>query len=82
MGSRKAGRGLKKMLEVVRFILAEFGPKPSHGDPIRGQSYGFGTHDMCCVETEDMCCVETEDLCCLESPDMRSVESPDMCSVE
>ena len=43
MGSRGAGRGLKRFLEAVGFILAEFGPKPSHGDPIRDQNYGFGT---------------------------------------
>ncbi len=35
MGSRRAGRGLKRFLEAVGFILAEFEPKPSHGDPIR-----------------------------------------------
>ena len=70
MGSRRPGRGLKSFLEALRFILAEFEPKPSHGDPIRGQTYGFGTFDMCCVETEDMCRVEKEDMCCVESPDM------------
>ncbi len=62
--------GLKRFLEAVRFILAEFEPKPSRGDPIRGQNCGLGTHDMCCVETEDMCRVEKEDMCCVESPDM------------
>ena len=35
MGSRRAGRGLKRFLEAVGFILAEFEPKRSHGDPIR-----------------------------------------------
>ncbi len=34
-------------LEAVGFILAKFEPKRSHGDPIRGQNYGFGTYDMC-----------------------------------
>ena len=71
MGSRRAGRGFKRFLEAVGFILAKFEPKRSHGDPIRDQNYGLGTFDMCSVETEDMCCVE--------SPDMCSVESPDMC---
>ncbi len=47
MGSQRAGRGSKRFLETVRFILAEFEPKPSHGDPIRGQNYGFGACDMC-----------------------------------
>ncbi len=42
MGLRRAGRGLKRFLETVRFILAEFEPKPSHGDPIWGQSNGLG----------------------------------------
>ncbi len=44
MGSRRAGRGLKMFLEAVGSILAEFEPKPSHGDPIRDQNYGFGTN--------------------------------------
>ena len=35
MGSRRAGRGLKRFLEAVGFILAEFEPKRSHGGPIR-----------------------------------------------
>ncbi len=47
MGSRRAGRGLKRFLEAVGFILAKFEPKRSHGDPIRDQNYGFGTYDMC-----------------------------------
>ena len=47
MGSRRAGRGLKRFLEAVGFILAEFEPKPSHGDPIRDQNYGLGR--MTCV---------------------------------
>ena len=46
-GSRGAGRGLKRFLEAVGSILAEFGPKPSHGSPIRHQNCGFGTYDMC-----------------------------------
>ena len=35
MDSRRARRGLKGFLEAVGFILAEFEPKRSHGDPIR-----------------------------------------------
>ena len=34
-GSRRAGRGLKRSLEAVGFVPAEFQPKRSHGDPIR-----------------------------------------------
>ena len=33
--SRRARRGLKRSLEAVGFVLAEFQPKRSHGDPIR-----------------------------------------------
>ena len=47
MGSWRAGRGFKRFLEAVGFILAKFEPKRSHGDPIRDQNYGFGTYDMC-----------------------------------
>ncbi len=47
MGSRRAGRGLKRLLEAVGFVLAKFELKPRHGDPIRDQKYGFGTFDMC-----------------------------------
>ena len=43
----RVGRGSKRFREAVRFILAEFGPKPSHVDPIRGQNCGFGMYDMC-----------------------------------
>ncbi len=46
-GSRRAGRGLKRLLEAVRFILAEFEPKPSHGDLIGGQTEVLGR--MACV---------------------------------
>ena len=35
MGSRRAGRGLKRFLEAAGFILAEFELKRSHVDPIR-----------------------------------------------
>ncbi len=45
--SGRAGRGFKRFLEAVGFILAKFEPKRSHGDPIRDQNYGFGTYDMC-----------------------------------
>ncbi len=37
-GSQRAGRGLKRFLEAVGFILAEFELKPSHGDPILGRN--------------------------------------------
>ncbi len=48
MGSRRAGRGLKRFLEAVGFILAKFERKASHGDPIYDQNYGFGTYDFMC----------------------------------
>ncbi len=41
-GSRRAGRGFKRFLEAVGFILAEFEPKRSHGDPVRCQNCGLG----------------------------------------
>ncbi len=49
MGSRRAGRGLKRSLEAVGFILAEFELKPSHGDPIRGQIKTVVWGRMTCV---------------------------------
>ena len=39
--SGRAGRGFKRFLEAVGFILAKFEPKRSHGDPIRDNIYGF-----------------------------------------
>ncbi len=39
------GRDLKRFLGGVGFILAEFGPKRSHGDPVRDPNCGFGTDD-------------------------------------
>ena len=41
MGSWRAGRGLKRFLEDVGFVLAEFELKRSHGDPIRDNFDGF-----------------------------------------
>jgi len=41
MGSRRAGRDLKRFLEAAGFILAELELKPSHGDPIRVENCGF-----------------------------------------
>ncbi len=38
------GRSLKNFLEVVRFILTEYGPMGSHGDPAHDNLYRFGTH--------------------------------------
>ena len=79
MGSGRPGRYLKSFLEAVRFIVTHYRPVGSHGDPIHGQKYGFGTQHMCCVESPDTCCVETQDMCCVETPDMCCVERPDMC---
>ncbi len=49
MGSRMAGRGLKRFLEAIGFILAEFEPKPSHGDPMMllGRMTCVGIQDIC-----------------------------------
>ena len=33
MGSRRSGRCLESFLDVIRFILIEHGPVPSHVDP-------------------------------------------------
>ncbi len=44
-GSWKAGRGLKRSLEAIEFILAKFEPKRSHGDPVRGRNCDLGTGD-------------------------------------
>ncbi len=82
MGSRRPGRCLKRLLVAVGFTLTDYGPVGSHGDPIRGRKYGFGTAGMCCVETADMCCVEAADMCCVETTDMCCVETTDMCCVE
>ena len=43
----RARRGLKRCLEAVGFILAEFELKPSHGDPIRAKPAALGR--MTCV---------------------------------
>ncbi len=45
VGSRGSVSGLKERLVSVKFILAEFGPKRSHGAPVRDQNCGFGTDD-------------------------------------
>ncbi len=42
MGSRGAGRGLKRFPEAVGSILAEFEPKPSHGDRFVGKTAVWG----------------------------------------
>ena len=41
LGSRGSRRGLERFLEVVRFILTEYGPVWSHLDPIRLDFYDF-----------------------------------------
>ncbi len=43
MGSRRAGRGFKRFLEAIGFILAEFELKRSHREPIRDNFWGFWT---------------------------------------
>ncbi len=44
-GLTEGREGFERILEAVGFILTEFELKRSHGDPIRGRSYGFGTDD-------------------------------------
>ena len=44
-GPGKAREVFKKGPGGRGFVLAEFEPKGSHGDPVRGQSRGFGTDD-------------------------------------
>ncbi len=78
MGPRRAGRGLKRFLEAVGFILAEFEPKPSHRDPIHGRNYSFKTHDMCGVVTEDMRCVTTQEIPCVAKQEISYVAAQDI----
>ncbi len=61
MNSWRAGRGFKRFLEAVGFILAEFELKRSHGDPIRDNIYGFGTCDLAqlCLRERYLCLRET-----------------------
>ena len=40
-GSQWSGRGLEGFLELVRFILAGYGPVRTHLDPIRPDFYDF-----------------------------------------
>ena len=44
MGPGGPGRGLKSFLEVVRFILTEYEPVGSHGDPVHDNFYRFLAH--------------------------------------
>ena len=81
MGSRRPRSCLKRLLVAVGFTLTDYGPVGSHGDPIRGRKYGFGTAGMCCVETADMCCVAFADMCCVEIADMCSAETAEMSCV-
>ena len=56
MGSRKAGRGSKRSLEAVGFILAEFVLKRSHGDPMRDNFMDLGHASWrSCVCERDIC---------------------------
>ena len=41
-GPRRPGSGLKRRLVSVGFILTEFEPERSHGDPFRDQNCGLG----------------------------------------
>ncbi len=60
MGSRRAGRGLKRFLEAVGFILAEFELKRSHGDPIRDNFYGFWTRELAQLSAREISVSERE----------------------
>ncbi len=82
MGSRRRGRCLKRLLVAEGFTLTDYGPVGSHGDPIRGRKFGFGTAGMCCVVTADICCVETVDMCCVETADIVCIRTTDMRCVE
>jgi len=61
MGSRRGGRGFKRFLEAVGFVLAEFELKRSHGDPIRESFYGFGTCELAqlCLRERYLCLGKT-----------------------
>ena len=67
MVSQRAGRGFKRFLEAVGFILAEFELKRSHGDPIRDNFYGFWTREWAqlCLR-ERYLCLRERDLCLRE----------------
>ena len=66
MGSRRAGRGFKRFLEAVGFILAEFELKRSHGDPIRDNFYGFWTRELAqlCLRERYLCLREISEYLC------------------
>ena len=44
-GPGRAREVFKKVPGGCGFVLAEFEPKRSHGDLVRGQNCGFGTDD-------------------------------------
>ena len=48
MGPRGCGSGLKRRLVSVGFILAEYRPERSHGDPSRDQNLAFRDFAVTC----------------------------------
>ncbi len=45
-GPTEGRDSFKKCLEAVGFVLAEFRPKRSHGEPTRGPNYNFGMFEV------------------------------------
>ena len=41
MGFLRLGRGLKRLVGVLRFVVTEYQTVWSHGDPICDESYDF-----------------------------------------
>ena len=61
MNPKRAGRGLKRSLEAVGFVLAEFQPKRSHGDPIRDMfSVNFQDGQVRILSAKRMICSAKE----------------------
>ena len=52
-GPRRPGSGLKSRLVSVGFILTEFGPERSHGDPFRDQNCDLGIDWFACLHWID-----------------------------
>ncbi len=67
MGSQRTGRGSRRFLKAVGFILAKFEPKQNRGDPIRDNFYGFWTRELAqlCLRERDLRLRETH-LCLRE----------------
>ena len=53
-GPRRAREGYKKLPGGRGFVLPEYGPVASHGDPIHGQFYEF-VHCILCIVYDVLC---------------------------